>query len=655
MSDIIPDGDVKGEISDYLTGEIATAEEERAEFLEKVMKWERQREARPEMARKDYPWKDASNSPPPLTASNVNGIYAVNKGMLDKKQPLTDVIAVDTHKDGRKAEVMQKFLDILMESKNHINIRPKSNVILYDGISLGTQFVKVPWETEKWSFKRRDRLTGGMQQVTQTVRNTPTVTPVRITDFLTRSYFDNLQKAPWYSTISRLFPHELTQRVAHGIFDPDAVERVLEAPRVKLTDEEEENLQRRGLSTGGVELYDIHECHLYWDLDDDGFVEDLIVWIHPLTGEILRSEFNDLGKRDIVRIPYFNLPGQLYAMGVAWMCEYPQDEMEYMHNAYNDSLHMAIVGMMGARRGSGIGPNEEIKPGKVWLTDGKPSDDLMPFKLPGPDASIPQREMMIKAMAERFTGYNDYLAGQESQIIKSRATLGGTMFLAQQGTQVQQSFSENISQGFGEIAENVVYQLVRNRDQVERDLINLLPEMDRPVLMEMLSINPEEIPLRFNFRLKPTDPEQTKEAERNGIVTLTQLYVTFGQQMAQLVPIVFDPRVPVIPKVREVMSKFIVGANNMMERILRNFGYDDTQPYIPDFRDLEMMTRALEQARQGQMEVISNGTGPATEGSAGGPMGAGSGYGPSPEGGMGGAGGEMGGNPQGGGGLPQVG
>ena len=50
MSDIIPDGDVKREIVDLLTDEIATAEDERTEFLERVKKWERQREARPEEA-----------------------------------------------------------------------------------------------------------------------------------------------------------------------------------------------------------------------------------------------------------------------------------------------------------------------------------------------------------------------------------------------------------------------------------------------------------------------------------------------------------------------------------------------------------------------------------------------------------------------------
>ena len=607
MSDIIPDGDVKREIVDLLTDEIATAEDERVEFLERVKKWERQREARPEEAVKNYPWKKASNIATPLSASNINGIYATNKMMIDKKQPLIDITALDPKKEGRGAEVLQKFLNILMESRNHTNIRAKNNSILYDCISHGTQFVKVPWEVEKWSFKRRDRLTGGMEQVTQTVRNTPSVIPIRLPDFLTRSYFTDLQKATWYSTISRLLPHELSQRVAHDIYDADSVDKVMETPRTTPTDEEAENLERRGLYSAGVEVHDIYETHLYWDLDDDGFVEDIVVWFHPPTGEILRSEFNDLGKRDIVRIPYFNLPGQLYGMGVAWMCEYLQDEHDFLHNSFNDALHLSTLGMLATRRGSGIGPNLEVRPGLVVQTDGKPSEDIMPFKLPGPDPTSLQREMMIKAMAERFTGYNDYLAGQESEIIKSRATLGGTMFLAQQGNQIQRSFSENISQGYGEIAENMVYQLVRNREQVERDLIHLLPEEDRPILMQVLSINPEEIPLRFAFQMKPTDPENTKEAERNGIVTLSQLYITFGEKITNLLALMSNPMLPMDPRTKEVLSKFVVGGTNMMERILTNFGYDDTRPYIPDFSDISMMLKAVEQMRGMQVEAISRG------------------------------------------------
>lgn len=609
MSDIIPDGEVRKEIVELLTDEIDTAEDERVEFLERVRKWERQREARPESAKKDYPWPDASNVATPLSASNINGIYAVNKAMIDRKQPLIDIVALDPKKEGRGAEVLQKFLDILLESRNHTNIRAKNNEILYDCISHGTQFVKVPWEVEKWSFKRRDKLTGGMEQVTQTVRNTPSVIPIRLPDFITRSYFTDLQKATWYSTISRLLPHELSQRVAHGIYDADAVDRVLQAPRGDLTEGEAEGLERRGLYTAGVEVYDIYETHLYWDLDDDGFVEDIVVWIHPPTGEVLRSEFNDLGKRDIVRIPYFNLPGQLYGMGVAWMCESLQDEHDFLHNSFNDSLHMATLGMLATRRGSGITPGLQVRPALIIQTDGKPSDDLMPFKIPGPDPTSLQREMMIKAMAERFTGYNDYLAGQESSVIKSRATLGGTMFLAQQGNQIQRSFSENISQGYGEIAENMVYQLVRNRDQVERALIHLLPEEDRPILMQVLSINPEEIPLRFAFRMKPTDPENTKEAERNGIVTLSQLYITFGEKITQLMAMMSNPMMPMDPRTKEVLSKFIVGGTNMMDRILTNFGYDDTRPYVPDFSDIEMMLRAVEQMRSMQMEGMSRGQG----------------------------------------------
>ena len=606
MSDlnvIRSDEDRKDIVRD-LIAEYQLAEEERQTFLMRVDKWRRQREARPESDTKDYPFKDASNVSVPVTGSSVNTIFASMKASMSKKRPLIDVIAVDQYHDGRAAGVLQAFLDRLFESRNYINVRPANNIILYENISLGTQFVKVPWETEKWNFKRRDRSTGALVAVSRTVRDTPAVIPMRLEDYLTRMHFVNPQTAPWYATITHLFEHELKQRSALGIYNQDAVDRVIKAPRTQLTVTENLEAVRHGLSTSGVKVYDIHETHYFYDVDDDGFAEDIMLWVHPQTAEVLREDFNDLGKRDIVRMTYMEMPYALYGMGIGWMSEHMQDEVDTLHNAAIDSTHFSILPMLVARRGSGIGPKEEFFPGKVLIVDDV--KDAIPIKFADVSQGTVSREYLAREYVQRFTGSTDYMAGQESSAIRTRATVGGTMFLAQQGNKLFEAITENTNKAFGEIAELVLYQLVRNRDVVRTTMMNLVPEDDRVVLDQILDIEPEDIPQRFVFNLKTTDPEQTESAKREGILTLTSLYMQFGQQMSNVYNMAFNQQLPVPPQVRELMVKFIVGGTKMIDRILQDFGYDDTRPFIPDVRTLELMNEFKEAQTTAQLEAMKH-------------------------------------------------
>jgi hypothetical protein len=119
--------------------------------------------------------------------------------------------------------------------------------------------------------------------------------------------------------------------------------------------------------------------------------------------------------------------------------------------------------------------------------------------------------------------------------------------------------------------------------------------------------------------LQTTDPEQTEDARRQGILTLTQLYMNFGQQITNVANTAFNPQVPVPPQVRELMGTFMVGGVKMMERILQDFGYDDTKPFVPDIRLLDLMREFKEAQTTAQVEAIRErmaGGGPTATGRA---------------------------------------
>ena len=81
--------DQEKEIMEYLQTEIRDVEEggERGEFLDRVDKWRRQREAQPEQKVKNYPWQNASNVTVPIAMTNANGIFALLKSMFSRRIP----------------------------------------------------------------------------------------------------------------------------------------------------------------------------------------------------------------------------------------------------------------------------------------------------------------------------------------------------------------------------------------------------------------------------------------------------------------------------------------------------------------------------------------------------------------------------------------
>jgi hypothetical protein len=587
---VISSEEDRKKIVDYLTTEITEvfSGKERQQMELDWAKWRRQREARPEQRTKSFPWENASNAAVPMAMSNTQGIFALLKSSIGAKKPMWAVSSLDKA-DAPAAEGLSSLLGALAESRHHLNIRGSNNTILYEVASLGTQFVKVPWVVDRWYFKRTS---GGnaVEAVEKVSRDCPVVVPIAIEDFGTRTNWPDLQRAPWIAERSWLYEHELRQRAAQGIYFADAVDKTIFRDADDIPEGKLETMERMGLDPGATGSYAIFECHVFWDVDGDGIPEDIKLWLDIVTGEILRSEYNDLGVRNVVRIPYVNRPGQLYAIGVGWMVEHLQDEIDALHNMRIDGTMLSMLQMYVTRRGGPVGPNEEFRPLKNIQVD-NPREDFLPVKFPDIGYGTIQAEMMAKEYADRVTGAADAMMGYESRSTSARTTAAGTMFLAQQGSKMFSAIKEVTEEAYSEIGQLVTYQLVRNKERAKQ-LLGLLPLDKQALVQQVLNLNVEDIPSRFRFRVQTADVEQSEEARRQSKLTLVQLYTMYGQQIFQIVPMIYNQQVP--PPIKEVATKFFIGATKLMEDIFQSFGTRETDDYLPYIRDIEMMVQAIE-------------------------------------------------------------
>jgi len=138
----------------------------------------------------------------------------------------------------------------------------------------------------------------------------------------------------------------------------------------------------------------------------------------------------------------------------------------------------------------------------------------------------------------------------------------------------------------------------------------MLPvQYQEPCWQVLSTMNVEDIPSRFKFRVQTADVDQSKDAQRQSKLTLTQLYTMYGQQVFQILPMVYNPQVP--PQIKEVANKFFIGATNLMQDIFEGFGVKDTDDYLPYIRDLEMMTDAVEAMKDQKLQGMTGGMGGA--------------------------------------------
>ena len=595
MDEVLRGDETVKEVKGYLQGEITEVAggTERKQMEEDWDTWRRQREGKPESRTKTYPWDRASNAVPPLSLINTNGAFAFVNASLAQRKPFWEV---STQVDGleKEASALSNLLSVLAQSKYHLNLAATNRTIIYDLVSLGTQFVRVPWLRDQQMFKRYDSQ-GNLQQVTRIRHDSPALIPIRIEDFMTRPYWNDIQRAPWIATRHRLLKHELLQREALGIYEN--VEEVLKLGSQDLDENLKADLDRRGISLSGMPkgMYPIYQINLFWDIDGDGIPEDIVIWYEPITNTILRQEYNDLGVRDMVRMPYLEMPYELYGLGVGALTSGMQSEATSLHNMRVDGTHISLLQLWAARKGCGIGPKEELRPLKLFELD-DPEKDLKVFKFPDIGPTTINAELIAKEYAGRATGMSDYMMGFESQGIRSRNTLGGTMFLANQGNKVQASIMSSVENAYSEVGQIVVFQLVKNKDRVRESLYPLLNPDDQKALSNVLDMNVEDIPVKFDFKVRTMELEKSEEAQRQGILTLTQLYTMYGKQVFQLLPTVYNSQIP--PQVKEVAAKFFIGATKMMDKVLKFFGEENTKDLLPYIKDIQMMVEALDTMRE---------------------------------------------------------
>jgi len=238
--DIFVSEESKQALVDYLATELdeTSSDAGRTIRMQRNTIIKRQRLARPESETKDFPWENASNVSPPLALQKTNSVVTRILNKLTEKDPLIKYEAIPAFK--ANADAITRFIQTQLESPYGINLYSKLWGIVYDTVSLGTKFIKVPFTVERMKFKRKDG-SGAVTDVDRIIKSSPDVVSIPMEDFLTRPHWTDIQKAPWIAVRYYKFKHELEALAAQGFYtNVDAI--ITETGQYDIHKEDEQRL-----------------------------------------------------------------------------------------------------------------------------------------------------------------------------------------------------------------------------------------------------------------------------------------------------------------------------------------------------------------------------------------------------------------------------
>jgi hypothetical protein len=627
---IFPNEEARKAFLDYVEQETKLAEAERSEKLENVAEYRRTRVGIPKQKTKNYPWKDASNVCTPLTDINAKTLFGALKTTFSLK-PFWRVKPINQEDDieEQKAALREKYLNLLAESRNDLDLKKKNKYLLYDAGSLGTAFVKVLWERRPRIFKRRNA--SGLTEIIERFQHDgPSLLSIQYEDCLYREGWDEIQVMPWIRHTSHVPWHVITQRERMGIYNPGTSEALEEWARTNPLKFEEENAALAGGQILENRVWDIHEYYVYWDVEDDGVYADVKITLELNSGTFLREEYNELGWRPIVPFIYMHQPGTIEGRGVCQMTYHMQMEADTLHNARIDGTHLAAVKMFAMRRHSGGKQREEVRPGKIWMLD-NPKEDLVPVQSGEVYPSSLQAEQLDFQMAMRNVGMPEIQGGFADSTLKSRDSAQSQVLRLRQSSGVFQAVAEGLEDSFAEVGMLVWMELCRNREAVlthERS-IRRLSEKELLLLPDCLDMPVEDIPLKMAFTVNTTDVDETYEMERQRYLMLIQTYNMYiglsGQLMQTITQIAMQlPKMPQLQDLFDHNVKVYAGLSKIMSKILEFGGEPDTKEYMPNYEKLEQLVDFRNQMLE-QIQSIGGLNGRRLLGAGPGAMGAGPG------------------------------
>ena len=506
------------------------------------------------------------------------------------KNPVT-VLPAPGNKDQKDESIaaVQAYMDHGV-SKG-FNFKPAVKEGLLDDTQLGTFVFYIPWT-------RTVRKTGVMTIETQG----PKIYALDPKDFILPPRSPkNIQDAKWCTARFWFSKTEvnLAGRMQNWtIDDANAVSDTSDpvgGDRLKLA----------GIRSSGNDQkkpYAIGLTYGYFDVDGDGIDEDIEVTWNMTTGGILKVCWNTYDIRPFELECYQDRAHVAYGIGVMEMVVPFEMELTEIHNNRIWNMMIANTKMYQGPEAA-MGEATEIYPGKYIPNDSGPITVLDMGQV---NNAPVQAEMQAMSMAEKRVGTNE---------LSAPARLGGrtpgitALSALQQANRRFTPAFQNMRDGVAGAVIQCLYRLqeriravpgeergMPDKHAIIEDLYKMIGEDHARVLVDLLS-QEDELTNAIGIELTASSVSVNREADRQNMMLLSQVYEKYMQGMSMLAQTKAAPPFPGADKIADEAAQAL---NKLMRKILRTFEQvSDVDGFLIDLDAVQPQMNPLMQQMNG--------------------------------------------------------
>ena len=527
----------------------------------------RQYEAIPKQKVRNIPVENAPNIEIPIGMLGVDVFYSIALQSVFSISPLTTVSMSpgrDELSEAKKA--VEDFVN--WSVRNELDTKNAAEHSFLDDIQLGTGAFVIPWITDRKKTKVHKIISMHPQIMTWPIEDV----------ILPGGSFQAVQNMPRIALRSYLTEWDL--EFNRKTFNWNT-EFATPAAAVGWVRTQREGLGKTHHNKTG-EIYEVFDYYINYDIDGDGYEEDLLVTFDRHSGRAMKIRYNPYDRRPIELMQFQKRAYLGYGMGMLEKLRSFQQEISDIHNYRNLNMLLANTKLWKVKRGAGIPENMKIYPGKqVNVAD---PGDIVGESMADIYTSMPQAEMISVNMAKELVGINEMTSQRPSGILSSRtpATTAQLGF-----SQSNQRFAASFDSMRTALSNAIKQSMFRYQEQllagntfVKAHINKVLGEQRGKLVIDMLGR--EDFDEAINIELTATSERTSSGARLQSLLQMSQIMVQYWERVMQLGAIATNPQTPA--PMREIAQKIADSAGELVERIARQFDtIRDPKAFIVEF------------------------------------------------------------------------
>ena len=585
--------DSDAEMNTYVESQINFLETSHSDLHKnRIPKWRKLYLGIPAEETKSFPWPNAANTIVQVIGEIVDTIAARVLGLLYATHPLwafQDFRKVDPNDTAkfeaaeRERRTLEDFMDLVGYEPSELDLYRLEGLWYTDAARLGTAFLKVGFEqnlevTNIGYTSSKSKIQGDES----TIYSGPRVHKLRHEDVALTPDAPTPSEAEFVYHVRTLRRKALEERSFTGAYDKAMVAKIIQTPdRQRPSQQKNEELQDQGITVRGVfdatAEWDIYECYYAWWHNDRKY--RIIDSYHKATKTVLRRVFNFLPDNElpILRARMGYRTDGMYGHGMAELLERYQEELSTVHNQRLDNATAANTrALRVSPRARNLDSNVELYPMALLVGE---KDDIEAITIADVYPSSFENETMTLGHVQSRAGISPAISGSGGGGIQSKKsnayTAMGTLATMQESNSrvnLEASDFRHAHVKLGSLLAAMYSKFgVGDRAKtfgLDADaLTSALREFDKN---------------RLGIPIRASTASLNREMDKQSDMLLAGMMQRHYTAIGQLMQAMSSPMVP--DDVKDYMQKTVRSLDRFMKRVLRDFGYDQPDKYIPEPR-----------------------------------------------------------------------